>query len=85
MAQHSDAVGAIDATSNEIYRALTEPQEQFCSGNWAYHCLHSQVVVVDDGVIISVESGFFNHLNDAQTFGFMRQIGAELKFPNESV
>ena len=36
-------------------------------------------VQMNDGVIRYVERGFFNHLNDAQTFGFMRQIGAELE------
>ena len=84
MAHNSDAIGAIDVTPNEIYHPLTDSQGQFCSGNWAYHCLHSHVVV-DANDVRCVESGFFNHLNDARTFGFMRQIGAELEFPNESV
>ena len=43
------------------------------------------MVVDANGVIRYVESGFLNHLNDPQTFGFMRQIGAESEFPNESV
>ena len=80
-----DAVGAIDGTSHEIYRPLTEPQEQFYSGNRAYHCLHTQVVVDANGVIRYIESGFMGHLNDAQTFSLMRQIGAELEFPNNCV
>ena len=43
------------------------------------------MVVDANGVIRYVESGLFNHLNDPQTFGFMRQIAAELEFPNEPV
>ena len=56
MAHNSDAVRAIDAASNGTYRPLIEPQEQFCSGNWAYHCLHTQVVADANGVIRYVES-----------------------------
>ena len=46
----ADAVGAIDGTSNEIYRPCTEPQDQFYSGNRSYHCLHTQMVVDATGI-----------------------------------
>ena len=81
----NDAVGAIDGTSHEIYRPLNEPQEQFYSGNRAYHCLHTQIIVDATGLIRYVESGFMGHLNDAQTFGLMRHVGRDLEFPNACV
>ena len=72
------AVGAIDGTSNEIYRPLTEPQEQFYSGNRSYHCLHTQMVVDATGIIRYAESEFMGYLNDAQTFGLLVYcIGSE--------
>ena len=43
------------------------------------------MVVDANGVMRYVESGFLNHLNDAQSLSFMLQIGAELEFPNECV
>ena len=81
----ADAVGAIDGTSNEIYRPMNEPQQQFYSGNRSYHCLHTHMVVDATGIIRYIASGFMGHLNDAQTFGLMRRIGTELCFPEQCV
>ena len=85
MGKIADAVGAIDGTSNEIYRPLTEPREQFYSGNRSYHCLHTQMVVDATEIIRYVESKFMGYLNDAQTFGLMRRIGTDLCFPEQCV
>ena len=81
----ADAVGAIDGTSNEIYRPITEPQEKVYSGNRSYHCLHRQMVVDATGIIKYVESEFMGYLNDAQTFGLMRRIGTEFCFREQCV
>ena len=81
----ADAVSAIDGTSHEIYRPMNEPQQQFYSGNRSHHCLHTQMVVDATGIIRYFESGFMGHLNDAQTFGFMRKIGEELCFSEQCV
>ena len=43
------AVGAIDRTSSEIYRPEIEPQEHYYSANRYYHCIHTQVVITNDG------------------------------------
>ena len=40
---------AIDGTSTEIYRPGIEPQEHYYSGNRHYHCIHTQVVITNDG------------------------------------
>jgi len=40
----TDAVGAIDGTSHEIYRPIDNERE-FFSCHRGYHCLHSQVIV----------------------------------------
>ena len=37
------------------------------------------------GIIRYIESGLMGHLNDAQTFGLMRRIGTELRFPEQCV
>ena len=64
---------------------MNEPQQQFYSGNHSYHCLHTQMVVDATGIIRYIESGFMDHLNDAQTFGLMRRIRTELCFPEQCV
>ena len=64
---------------------MNEPQQQFYSGNRLYNCLHTQMVVDATGIIRYIESGLLGHLNDAQTFGLMRRIGAELCFPGQCV
>ena len=81
----SIAVGDIDGTSHQIYRPLNN-QQQFYSGHRSYHCLHTQVVVDNNGNIRYVESGFFGHQNDAQTIRLMFQIGnVPLTFPDNCV
>ena len=85
MGKIADAVGAIDGTSNEIYRPIIEPHAQFYSGNLSYKCLHTQMVVDATGNIRYVESEFMGYLNNAQTFGLMRRIGTELCFPEQCV
>jgi hypothetical protein len=77
------AVGAIDGTSTEIYRPGIEPQEHYYSGNRHYHCIHTQVVITNDGTICYVECGFLGHQNDAQQFMLTRQIGIDLPFPDD--
>ncbi|CAG2205556.1 unnamed protein product [Mytilus edulis] len=77
------AVGAIDGTSTEIYRPITEPQEQYYSGYRQYHCIHTQVVISNEGRICYVECGFHGHQNDAQQYMLMRNIGQQLPFPDE--
>ncbi|CAG2248292.1 unnamed protein product [Mytilus edulis] len=77
------AVGAIDGTSTEIYRPITEPQEQYYSGHRQYHCIHTQVVISNEGRICYVECGFLGHQNDAQQYMLMRNIGQQLPFPDE--
>jgi hypothetical protein len=41
--------GGIDGTSTEIYRPGIEPQEHYYSGNRHYHCIHTQVMITNDG------------------------------------
>ena len=79
------AVGAIDGTSHRIYRPKVEPQELYYSGYRHSHCIHSQVVIDANGIIRYVSSGYPGHLNDAQTYTMMRQIGVDLSFPDELV
>ena len=47
--------------------------------------MHTQMVVDATGIIRYIESGLMGHLNDAQTFGLMRRIGTELRFPEQCV
>ena len=67
------AVLAIDGTSHGIYRQV-QNQQQFYSGHRNYHCLHTQVIVDNEGMIRYAESGFLGHQNDAQTY---RQVGTQ--------
>jgi DDE superfamily endonuclease/Helix-turn-helix of DDE superfamily endonuclease len=78
------AVGAIDGTSHEIYRPV-QNQEQFYSGHRHFHCMHSQIVIDNTGLIRHTSTGFLGHLNDAQQYRLMPQIGNELPFPQECV
>ena len=77
------AVGAKDGTSLRIYRPEVEPQELYYLGHRHFHCLHTQVVSDAYGTIRYIESGYAVHLNDAQPFGLMRQLGTDLIFPEE--
>lgn len=76
-----DAVGSIDGTSHEIYRPIVEPQEQYYSGHRQYHAIHTQIIVDNAGTIRFIQSGFLGHLNDAQQFAMMDQLGTDLPFP----
>jgi len=75
------AVGAIDDTSHEIYKPK-EHQEMYNSGHRKFHCLHSQVIIDNTGMIRHVESGFYGHQNDAQHYRLMTRIPDELPFPD---
>jgi hypothetical protein len=50
-------IGGIDGASTEIYRPGIEPQEHYYSGNRHYHCIHTQVVITNDGEF-EFRSGF---------------------------
>jgi hypothetical protein len=76
------AVGVIDGTLTEMYRPGIETQEHYYSRNRHYHCIHTQVVITNDGIICYGESSFLGHQNDAQQFIIMRQIGIDLPFPD---
>ena len=73
-------VGAIDGTSHRICRPEMKPQELHYSGHRHFHCLHTHVVCGVYGTIHYIEIGYAGHLNDAQPFGLMRQLGTELIF-----
>ena len=79
------AVGAIDDSSHRIYRLEVEPQELYYSGHRHFHCIHTRVVVDVHGTIPYIESGYQNHLNDAQQYALMQEIGTGLQFPDELV
>lgn len=78
-----DAVAAIDGTSHAIYRPGVEPQEQYYSGHRHTHCIHTIVIVDNQGMLRHVSSGFLGHQNDAQSFNYLPNIGPgmELDFP----
>jgi hypothetical protein len=42
-------IGGIDGASTEMYRPGIEPQEHYYSGNRHCHCIHTQVVITNDG------------------------------------
>ena len=75
------AVGAIDGTSHRIYR----PEVEHYSGHRHFHCIHTHVVVDVHGTIRYIESGYQGHLNDAQQYALMQEIGTGLQFPDELV
>lgn len=80
------AVGAIDGTSHEVRRPLNEPQGHYYSGYRKFHAVHTQVIVDNEGIVRHVESGFPGHLNDAQQFNLMTQIGGpQLPFPGDCI
>ena len=68
----ANAVGSTDGTSHDIYRPIVERQENYCSGHRQYHAIHTQII--DDNC------GFLGHLNDAQQFALMDQLGTDLEF-----
>ena len=75
----SNAIGSMD----EIYRPIVEPQEHCVSGHRQYHAINTQVIVDNTGIIRVVQSGFPGHLNDAQQYALMEQIGIDIEFPND--
>jgi hypothetical protein len=77
------AVGAIDGTSVKINKPQTEPQRLYFSGHRHFHAVHTQVIVDNYGTCF-VECGFLGHLNDAQQYCRLPEIGGpELPFPDE--
>ena len=79
------AVDAIDSTSHSIYRPEVDPQGLYYSSHRHLHCTHTQVVVDVHGTIRYIESGYQGHLNDAQQYALMQEIGTGLQFPDELV
>lgn len=79
-------VGAIDATSHEIYIPENEPQRLYYSGHRKYHCMHTQIVIDNHKNIRLVCSGFLGHMNDAQTYQYLPSIGPDgvLPFPDDA-
>lgn len=49
---------------------------QFYSGYRYYHSLHTQIVVDNDGVIMYMDSGCLEHMDDAQQYALMLQVGS---------
>lgn len=76
-------VGMIDATSHRIYRPKTERETLYYSGHRHFHCVHTQIIVDNNGVLRYIKSGFKGHNNDATTFRQLPAIGPneELDFP----
>ena len=81
----SAGVCAIDGTSHRFYRPEVEPQELYYSGHRHFHCIHTQVVVDVHGTIRYIESGYQDHLNDAQQYALMQEIRTGLQFLDELV
>ena len=81
----SSCVGSIDGTSHEIYRPI-ENQALFYSGYRGYHCVHTQIITDVNNNLVLVRSGFPGHLNDAQQFTFLPNIGPNgpLHFPENT-
>ena len=79
------AVGVIDGTSHRIYRPEVEPQELYYSGHRQFHCIHTQVVVDVHLTIRYIESEYQGHLNDAQQYALMQEMGTGLQVPDELV
>ena len=79
-------VGMIDATSHRIYRPQTERETLYYSGHRHFHCVHTQVITDNEGVLRYVKAGFKGHNNDAVTFRQLPRIGPneELDFPAEA-
>ncbi|XP_028515131.1 uncharacterized protein LOC110239909 [Exaiptasia diaphana] len=68
-------VGAIDSTPHEIYRPITEPQRLFYSGHRHYHCIHTQLVIDNQGNLRFVQAGFLGSTHDATSYRLMTPIG----------
>jgi len=60
-----------------------ESQVLYYSGHRHFHCLNTHVGCDAYGTIRYIESGYAGHLNDAQQFGLMQQLGTDLIFPEE--
>lgn len=79
-----NTVGSIDTTPHEIYRPITEPQRLFYSGHRHYHCMHTQLVVDNQGHLRFVQAGFLGSTHDARSYRLMVGIGPgrPLHLPN---
>lgn len=66
-----NTVGAIDSTPHEIYCPSTEPQRLFYSGHRHYHCMHTQLVVDNQGHLRFVQAGFLGSTHDARSYRLM--------------
>ena len=75
-------IEGIDGISTEIYRSGIEPQEHYYSGNTHYHCIHTQVVITNDGEFESRSGRGVQHC--VMEFSDLRQVGGfrqVLRFP----
>ena len=73
-------VGMIDATSHRNYKPKTERETLYYSGHKHFHCVHTQIIVDNNGVLRYIKSGFKGHNNNATTFRQLPFIG-----PNEQL
>jgi len=71
-----NVIGTIDSTPHRIYRPLTEPQRLYYSGHRHYHCMHTQIIIDNEGHIRFLQSGFLGRTHDSQSFRLMGPIGA---------
>jgi hypothetical protein len=72
-----------NARANVLGIFVRKLQEHYYSGHRSYHAIQSQIVTDNTGVMVHVESGFLGHINDAQPYALMTNIGPgdELDFP----
>ena len=61
-------VGMIDDTSYRNYKPKTERETLYYSGHKHFHCVYTQIIVDNNGVLWYIKSGFKGHNNDATTF-----------------
>jgi len=69
-------VGAIDTTPHEIYRPHTEPQRLYYSAHRHYHCMHTQLIIDNEGHLRFVQDGFLGSTHDATSYRLMTPVGA---------
>ena len=77
-------VGVIDATSHEVQ--VPPFERKYYSGHRKYNCISTQIVIDNEKNIRCLSSGFYGHMNDAQTYSKIPSMGINklLPLPHDS-
>ena len=82
MPELHNVVGSIDGHHMIYTDQLSNRKSSSYSDHHQIHAIHTQIIVDNSGIIRFIQSGFLEHLNDAQLFAMMDRLGIDMPFPH---